>query len=176
MRWAGTRLVLTMMALTAVLGPAGKPARAQNPEEIARRRAEFEREDDPINKARRFPRLGEELLKLLRQQVRQEAYDAALATLQEYRDLAQAAFEGLKNSGVDAEKKPAGFRHLQIHLRRSIRDLGQTITAVPVTQREPFVAIQRELEQINRALLDMLFPRYPARPASRFRLSAGGDP
>jgi hypothetical protein len=168
--------VLVVMTLGAVVAPAANPVRAQDPGEIAKRRAEFEREDDPFDKARRFPRLGEELLKRIRQQVRQEAYDAALATLQEYRDLARVAFEGLKNSGVDAEKKPSGFRHLQIHLRRSIRDLGQTITALPVPEREPFVAIQHELEQINRALLEMLFPRRPTRQTSPSTRSAEVTP
>ncbi len=160
---SGTCSVSVAASLLAVLAMTALPALVQDAREIAKRRAEFEREDDPMDKARRFPRLGEELLKLMREQARRAEYEAARQTLEEYRDLARVAFEGLANSGVDAEKKSSGFRQLQIHLRRSIRDLNQTISSLPVLHREPFEAIQRELEQMNRALLEMLFPRRPAR-------------
>ncbi len=161
MRQAVRHIGSLVATLTLLLVPGEASSLLQDPKKIAERRERFEREIDPVEKARRFPPLGEELMKLLHQQVRAEQYEAALHTLEEYHELARVAFTGLENSGRNAERQSSGFRHLQIHLRRSLRDLEQTISALPVQQREPFEAIRQQLEQMNQRLLEMLFPRRP---------------
>jgi hypothetical protein len=67
----------------------------------------------------------------------------------------------LKSSGINAEKKPGGFKHLEIHLRQGLRRLEDVIIAIPVKHREPFEAIRKRLEEIDRELIDLLFPRKP---------------
>lgn len=161
MRQTGRPIARLVAVLTLLLVPGEASGLLQDPKKIAERRERFEREVNPVEKARRFPPLGEELMRLVHQQVRAEQYEAALRTLEEYHELARVAFTGLENSGRNAERQSSGFRHLQIHLRRSLRDLEQTISALPVQQREPFEAIHEQLEQINQKLLEMLFPRRP---------------
>jgi hypothetical protein len=121
----------------------------------------FAQETDPVRKARAFPKLGEARLNVLRGQLRDEDFAAGSKTLQQYRDEARTAFAGLKSSGIDAEKKSNGFRQLQIHLRRSIRQLADLITLLPFAEREPLETIQKELDQMERELINMLFPRQP---------------
>ena len=116
---------------------------------------------DAVQRAKDVVRQGQGLLEQVRQEVRNENYDAALRYLGEYRDVIKSAYEALRASGRDAEKKPNGFKNLQIHIRQSIPRLEQTILSVPVEQREPFNAIRRELDTIDRELVEALFPRQP---------------
>jgi hypothetical protein len=118
---------------------------------------------DPVKKAKDVVRQGEMQLEQVRREVRDENYDAALHVLREYRDAVKSAHAGLKASGKDAEKKPNGFKNLQIHIRQNIPRLEQTILTVPVEQREPFEAIRKELDTIDRELIDALFPRQPSK-------------
>ncbi|MBI1750940.1 MAG: hypothetical protein HY234_11655 [Acidobacteria bacterium] len=120
---------------------------------------------DPVQKAKVVVRQGEAQLELVRREVKAENYDEALRVLSEYRDAIKSAHAGLKASGRDAEKKPGGFKNLQIHLRRSVQRLDQTILSLPVEQREPFEAIRRELDAMDKELIDALFPRQPAKKA-----------
>jgi chorismate mutase len=121
--------------------------------------------NDPVRDAKNVVRQGELQLAQMRQEIRNENYDAALLALQEYRDAVKSAHAELKESGRDAEKKPSGFKDLQIHIRRSIPRLEQSILSVPVEQREPFEAIRKELDKIDRELIDALFPRQPSKKA-----------
>jgi hypothetical protein len=121
--------------------------------------------DDPVKKAKDVVRLGELQLEQVRREVREEDFDAALRVLQEYRDAVKSAHAGLKASGKDAEKKPNGFKNLQIHIRQNLPRLKLTILSVPIEQREPFEAIRKELDAIDRELIDVLFPRQPSKKA-----------
>jgi hypothetical protein len=121
--------------------------------------------DDPVKKAKEVVRQGELQLEQMRREVRDENFDAALRVLREYRDAVKSAHVGLKASGKDAEKKPNGFKNLQIHIRQNTARLEQTILTVPVEQREPFEAIRKELDTIDRELIDVLFPRQPSKKA-----------
>ena len=121
--------------------------------------------DDPVKKAKDVVRQGELQLEQVRREVREENFDAALRVLREYRDAVKSAHVGLKASGKDAEKKPSGFKNLQIHIRQNIARLEQTILTVPFEEREPFEAIRKELDTIDRELIDALFPRQPSKKA-----------
>ena len=121
--------------------------------------------DDPVKKAKDVVRQGELQLAQVRREVRDENFDAALRVLRDYRDAIKSAHVGLRASGKDAEKKPNGFKNLQIHIRQNMARLGQTVLTVPVDQREPFEAIRKELDTIDRELIDALFPRQPSKKA-----------
>ncbi|MBI1738813.1 MAG: hypothetical protein HYR58_06150 [Acidobacteria bacterium] len=120
---------------------------------------------DPVKTAKEVVRRGDAQLAQMRQEIRNENYDAALRVLREYRDAVKSAHAGLKASGRDAEKKPGGFKNLQIHIRQNIPRLEHSILSVPVEQREPFEAIRKELDTIDRELIDALFPRQPSKKA-----------
>ena len=118
---------------------------------------------DPVQNAKSVVRQGELQLAQMRREVKAENYDEALRVLTAYRDAMKSAHAALKATGRDAEKKPNGFKNLQIHIRQSLQRLDRTILSVPVDQREPFAAIRKELDAIDRELIDVLFPRQPSR-------------
>ena len=125
-------------------------------------RSKFNQETDPVRRARAMPKLGDALLEQMGQQLQKGGVDAALRTLEEYRNAVAKAHSGLKASGINAEKKSSGFKQLEIHVRRALRRLEHLIVAVPLEQREAFEAIHRQLEHVDRELIEMLFPRRPS--------------
>ncbi len=130
-------------------------------------RAQFNGESDPVRKAKALPPLGDALFELMGKQADADNDAAALRALEEYRNDVGNTVAGLKATHVDAEKKPAGFKQLQIHVRKSIRRLSERILVLPFDLRSPFETIRRELEQDDKELIDMLFPRQPGRHADR---------
>ncbi len=134
-------------------------ARAQDRVEALRQ--QFIRESDPVRHAKLFPKLGEALLARARNEEDTGETGRALALLREYRDDLKKSFDGLKATGKNAEKHPAGFRELQIHTRKSLHQVSQVVLGAPFDQREPFAATQHDIEQIDQQLIQMLFPPPP---------------
>lgn len=154
-----TRRISTFGAalLLLALGTAGAQSH------LDESRSRFQRESDPVRKARALPPLGEEELALVRQHTKEANFVEALKVLNEYRDAVQTAFAALKASGINAEKKPSGFKELEIHLRKILRQLGDIITSMPFSEREPFDRVRKQLEATDKHLVDLLFPRQPGR-------------
>lgn len=124
-------------------------------------RAAWKAEADPVRKSKLLTRMGEAQLGRLRQQAAAGRYEEALKAIEEYRDDVKATHSALRASGRDAERKPAGFKQLQIHLRKGIRVLNDTILQLPVDMRQFFEPVRRDLDEIDKDLIEALFPRRP---------------
>jgi hypothetical protein len=68
---------------------------------------------------------------------------------------------GLENTGIDAEKSPSGFKEFQISVRSSIDRLNDVLAGMTADEQAPFAHARNELEKIDRALIERLFPRQP---------------
>ncbi|HEX2711050.1 MAG TPA: hypothetical protein VHM88_02345 [Candidatus Acidoferrales bacterium] len=134
---------------------------------IAELQSQFKRESDPVRKAKTLTKLGDAQLELARRETDAGHADRALQLIEEYRDEAKIAEAALKASGLDAERQPAGFKQLQIHVRKSVREIEQTIQALPDEERPPFEVIRQELMHIDKELVDLLFPRQPGKSANQ---------
>ncbi len=53
-----------------------------------------------------------------------------------YRNEVRTTFDALKANRSDAERKPEGFKELEIHLRRTLWQIDRTLPAVPIEHRE----------------------------------------
>jgi hypothetical protein len=123
--------------------------------------AQYQRETDPVRKARALVKLGSAQIDLARQQLKAGEDVNSLETLQQYRDEVKQTVDGLAATGVDAEKKPAGFKELQISLRETIRKIDDLILTLPVDKRPFFREVRTDLVMEQNGLIDALFPRKP---------------
>ena len=73
----------------------------------------------------------------------------------------------LNGMGVDAERKPAGFKELQISLRETIRHIDDLILTLQVDKRPFFRAVRNDLFTDQNELIDELFPRKPDRSSPK---------
>jgi hypothetical protein len=129
--------------------------------------ARYQHEADPVRKARALAKLGDEQVEQARKQMKAEDEVASLHTLEVYRDEVHEMVLALNGMGVDAERKPAGFKELQISLRETIRRIDDLILTLNVDKRPFFRAVRNDLFTDQNALIDKLFPRKPERNAPK---------
>lgn len=121
--------------------------------------AQYQHETDPVRKARILAKFGDDQVDLARKQLKSEDDVTSLHTLEVYRDEVHSTVVGLKGTGIDAERKTAGFKELQISLRETIRHIDDLIYTLPVDKRPFFRAVRDDLTKDQNDLIDALFPR-----------------
>jgi hypothetical protein len=129
--------------------------------------ARYEQETDPVRKARALVKLGDDQIDEARKELMTGEDVASLHTLEQYRDEVRQTAAALKATGVDAEKKPAGFKELQISLRGTVRHIDDLILSLPVDKRPFFREVRTDLVKTQNELIDALFPRQPERNSGK---------
>ena len=82
-------------------------------------------------------------------------------TLEKYRDNVRAAIDAVKKARPDAEKHPAGYKQLEMHIEYGIREVDDTLIVSPEGYQPPLQIVRRDLIGMDEELLKMLFPRRP---------------
>jgi hypothetical protein len=128
---------------------------------LADLRSRFTHESNAVAKAKLMPPLGNAEFAQIDNDVMQGKLSEALAVLQSYRDEVTSCDKALDASGTDAEKHPAGFKQLQFSLRDSLRRLDAVIVNMTSDEQAPFLEVRKELSELNRHLIEHLFPHPP---------------
>jgi hypothetical protein len=134
---------------------------------LAEQLAKYQHEADPVRKSRVLAKLGDEQVDLAKKQLKEGDEVASLHTLEQYRDEVHETVAALNGMGVDAERKPAGFKELQISLRETIRRIDDLILTLSVDKRPFFRAVRNDLYMDQNQLIDELFPRKPDRSTGK---------
>jgi hypothetical protein len=127
-------------------------------EELQRR---FDNEPDGVNKAKMLQKLGNAQFQREREAEKAGDYETVGFVMEKYRDNVRAAFEAVKKAHPDAEKHPAGYKQLELHIDSGIREVTDLLTVVPEEYRPPLQIVKTDLLKLDRDLLHMLFPRRP---------------
>lgn len=123
--------------------------------------AKYQHEADPVRKARILAKMGDTQVEFARKELKEGHDEASLHTLEQYRDEVHETVAALNGMGVDPERKPAGFKELQISLRETVRRVDDLIFSLDVDKRPFFRAVRNDLFADHNALIDELFPRKP---------------
>jgi len=145
---------------------AMQPPRAT--ETLADLQARFDRESSGVHKAKLLGKLGDAQFEEARRAGKDGDFNTVGLTLEKYRDNVRTAVEALKKQHPDAEKQSNGYRQLEMHLRKGIREVEETLLASPEPYRPPLQLVRQDLIGLDDELLKMLFPRRPLeqRPAA----------
>ncbi|MGH9864723.1 MAG: hypothetical protein ACRD4H_04840 [Candidatus Acidiferrales bacterium] len=143
----------------AALPLAAQTARVQ--EDIAKDKAKYERETNPVGRAKAVTKLGRAEYLAARQSLEEGNLRAAFEFLSNYNEQAVSAHDALAKTGVDPEKHSNGFRQLQISVRESLRELREITGRIPFQQRQSFDALEKDLDALDQKLILELFPRQP---------------
>lgn len=154
---AGRSLALGFFMLLS-FAPIRSSALPETLEELQRR---FDNEPDGVNKAKMLQKLGN--AQFLREREAEKAgdFETVAFVMEKYRDNVRTAFEAVKKARPDAEKHPAGYKQLELHIDSGIREVSDLLSAIPEPYRPPLQIVKADLIQIDRELLHMLFPRRP---------------
>jgi predicted nucleic acid-binding Zn-ribbon protein len=148
-------LALALATITACLA-------AQEYHTTEQWRAKFDHEADPAHKAKLLLSLGESEFKDAESALASDKAAESLDILKKYLAEAQSCERGLEEKFPDAEKHSNGYKQLQISLRGSLRRLDAMIVGLNEDDRKPFVEIRGQLDEIDRHLIHILFPKQPA--------------
>ncbi len=149
---------LAPLALPLAFAPAG-PAQGN----LERLETQFNHETSPVKKAKKLVKLGQAELVAIHNAIEQKNPALAASLAERYRDQVIAAHQALLSTGVNAEKHPEGFKQLQVSLRENLFKLRDLVPLLPLEQRAPFAAVDRDLASVNQQLLLELFPQSPSK-------------
>jgi hypothetical protein len=161
-RFLPHRIILPAILFSLVVVFAGV-LRAQQQDRMQEYKDKYERENDPVRKAKALGNYGDAQIQHFVRETSAENFDAATALLTAYRNEVRFVFDALKATGNDPEKKPDGFKELEFHLRKTLWQIDRTLPAVPIEHRESLQAMYDELGRIHMDLIHLLFPREPGK-------------
>ena len=139
-------------------------ASRSDPEDL---QARFEHESNSVHKAKLFEKLGDEQLAETRRASRASDFVTVGQVMEKYRDNARAALDALKKEHPNAEHQLSGYKQLQIHIRKALRDLKEMLLLAPPEVKPPLELVEHDLASIDDELLRMLFPPRPGKKNPR---------
>ena len=131
---------------------------------LADLQARFDRETNAVRKAKLIEKLGDAQFEDARQAGKAGDHSTLDLTLEKYRDNVRAALEALKKQHADAELHSNGYRQLQFHVNRGIREVEDALLMAPDPYKPPLEIVRRDLIAMNDELIKLLFPPHPAKP------------
>jgi hypothetical protein len=163
----------SLLMMLGAMVPAGNTHAAA--EDVNALQARFDRETNSVHKARLLEKLGDAQLELTRRASQANDYKTIGLVMEKYRDNVRAAVDALRKDHRDAEHHTSGFKQLQIHVHRALRDVDETLVVAPDEYRPPLEIVRRDLAAIDDELLDLLFPRHPIEKKPAARSPAAGQ-
>lgn len=121
-------------------------------------RSRFEHEPNPVQKAKLMPELGEGEFQQIRKDVDEQKFSEALNLLRDYDSQVNTCVKVLAGTNLDPDRHPAGFKQLQISVRESLRHIDALLPVVTAEEQAPFLEIRKDLDEMNRHLIEQLFP------------------
>lgn len=135
-------------------------------DKLAEMQARFDHETNPVRRAKLLEKLGDAEFDEARRAFKANDLSTMGIVLEKYRDNVRVALEGLKKKRADAEKDSNGYRQLEIHVRRGIREADEIILRVPEEYQPPLQIVRRDLDSMDIELIHMLFHHREQQPAS----------
>jgi hypothetical protein len=168
-----SRLGASVLIILAAMVPVGGTRAAT--EDVNALQARFDRETNSVHKAKLLEKLGDAQLELTRRASQANDYKTIGFVMEKYRDNARAAVDALKKDHPDAERHTNGFKQLQIHVHKALREVDEVMVVAPQEYLPPLELVRRDLATIDDELLDLLFPRHPTEKKPAVKSSADGQ-
>jgi len=156
MRRAASILILFLFCATVCVAAATQ-AKDKTEEALKKEQEKLNRISDPVGFTKASIKVSELLLTLAGQAAKAGDLQAMESRLNEYVGTIQKANETMARTGVDAHRKPKGFKELEIALRRQgnlLKDIGGMLS---FDQREPVEKAREQASVIRESLIKALF-------------------
>jgi hypothetical protein len=124
-------------------------------------RSRFEKETDPVRKARLAEPLADAEFRNLHEKMDAGDLAAAAEIARSVRDEAAAGKKSLDAKSRDAEAHPEGYKQLEISVRESLRRLDDILVSLAKDEQAPFAEVRKDLAELDRQMIHQLFPKRP---------------
>ena len=149
-----------VLLLAAALLPISAMAATEDVNALQKR---FDRESNAVRKAKLLEKLGDAQIEQARRASQANDFAAIGTIMEKYRDNARVAIDALKKGHADAERHTSGFKQLQIHVHKTLREVDDSLVVAPEEYRPPLEIVRRDLAAIDNELLELLFPPHPTK-------------
>jgi hypothetical protein len=129
--------------------------------QLADLQVRFDNESNAVRKAKMLEKLGDAQFTEARRAEKDGDNSTVGLTLEKYRDNVRAALGALKKQHPNAEKQPNGYRQLEMHVRKGIREVGESLLVAPEPLKPPLEIVRQDLVAMDDELLKLLFPNRP---------------
>jgi hypothetical protein len=160
-------LAAAALCAALVLAATEKPGELQ---------AHFDHETNAVHKAKLLEKLGEAQFDETRRAGAANDYNTVGIILEKYRDNVRAALDALKKQHPDAERQSNGYRQLEIHVRKSIREIDEILLLAPEPLHPPILLVRADLASFDDEMLALLFPKRPAPPTPAAPAASAASP
>jgi hypothetical protein len=127
-------------------------------------RSRFEKETDPVRKARLVAQLADAEFRDMHEKIDDGNLSDAAEIAGRVRDEARASKKLLDAKSRDAEAHPEGYKQLEISVRESIRRLDDIMVSLAKDEQQPLAEVRKDLDELDRQMIHQLFPKRPESP------------
>jgi hypothetical protein len=121
--------------------------------------ARFDGEPNGVRKARMIEKLGDAQFAEAGDAEKAGNFSTVGLILEKYRDNVRAASTALEKDNPDAERHPNGYKQLEMHLQKGLREVDEILLIAPAEFKPPLQIVRHDLLSLDDELLRFLFPR-----------------
>lgn len=152
--------------VTTVLLVATLSAPVLRADKLSELQMRFDAETNGVRKAKILQHLGDAEFAEAARAEKTGDFQAVDLLMEKYRDNVASASAALETGIRDGEHHPAGYKQLEMHVQKGLRELEQYLLEAPDPFKPPLQLVRQDLLKIDDQLLRILFPtHHPAKPA-----------
>lgn len=118
----------------------------------------FDGEMNATHKAKMLQKLGDAEFEEAGRAVQAGDFTAMGLLMEKYRDNVRAAALALEKENPDAERHPNGYKQLEMHVQKGLRELDEFLLEAPEPFKPPLQIVRQDLISTDDKLLHGLFP------------------
>jgi hypothetical protein len=129
-------------------------------EKLSDIQARFDSESNGVRKAKMLQKLGDAEFDEAVRAEKNGDYSTVGLLMEKYRDNVRAASDSLEKDNPDGERHPNGYKQLEMHLQKGLRELDEFLLTAPDPYKPPLELVRRDLLSLDDRLLRSLFPKH----------------
>ena len=147
------RVTMTLLAagLCCVVAGADKLSELQS---------RFDGEANAVHKAKMLQKLGDAEFDEAGRAGQAGDFTTLDLIMEKYRDNVRAAAQALEKENPDAERHPNGYKQLEMHVQKGLRELDEFLLEAPEPFKPPLQLVRKDLLKVDDILLRHLFPAH----------------
>jgi len=135
-------------------------------DKLSELQARFDAESNGVRKAKMLQHLGDAEFDEAARAEKAGDFSTVDLLMEKYRDNVAAASTALKKEIPDGEHHSGGYKQLEMHVQKGLRELDQYLLEAPDPFKPPLQLVRQDLLKLDDQLLRILFPtHHPAKPA-----------
>jgi hypothetical protein len=152
-----------MLATSVLIALHGE---ASTPDKVKELQSHFDQESHATSKVKILDKLGEAQFAAATHAQQTNDFIGIGLIFEKYRDNVRMALGALRKQEPNADKHPEGYRHLELQVRRGIREVDEILIIVPEEVRPPLQLVREDLIKMDDDLIHALFPSRTVPPSA----------